>query len=503
MRKILNISLLILFFSNQVVAQGFYNHVWLLGNFFFIQDPKGRMIFNSTSYAHSVEFRKMPFLGTEATICDAQGDFLMSSNGIWIANANNDTLLNGGGLAPSYLTSSWPYGIPLGYGAVFLPFPGDSMKYILFHKSKLGQFAVDPTEIFTSTIDLNLDNGLGGVISKNDSVLADTLSWGITACKHANGRDWWIVCMKDGNPQSFTFLLTPNGIETMLIQSFNILTNTYGNVSQLMFSPDGSKFIYCSPVNQNPSGNLIVSDFDRCTGLFSNINSIPISTSSYLFGLTFSPSGDFIYTCSSNYIFQINTSSLSIDTVSTYDGFISPPSQTCCATSFWNMYLAPNGKIYVTSGSSVQHIHEMNYPDSAGLACDVQQHSIDLGSYLHLRAVPNHPNYNLGPVVGSLCDTLSVGIEEQEYDFHFGISPNPTESGIVKFVYLLPQNKSGDLSVYSITGQLIYKQHLPPWSSLQLIDLSNMPSGIYTCVLTSETHRTAKKLVVMGGSGAK
>jgi hypothetical protein len=41
------------------------------------------------------------------------------------------------------------------------------------------------------------------------------------------------------------------------------------------------------------------------------------------------------------------------------------------------MYLAANGKLYITSGSSVQHLHEMNYPDSAGVACDVQQHAIE------------------------------------------------------------------------------------------------------------------------------
>ncbi|MBK7965011.1 MAG: T9SS type A sorting domain-containing protein [Bacteroidetes bacterium] len=195
--------------------------------------------------------------------------------------------------------------------------------------------------------------------------------------------------------------------------------------------------------------------------------------------------------------FQINIDSLTVDTVAYYDGFISPPGQTCCATSFWNMYLAANGKIYITSGSSVQHLHEMNFPDSAGLACDVQQHATDLGSYLHNRAVPNHPNYNLGPVVGSVCDTLSVGIEEQEYDFHFGISPNPTESGFVKFVYLLPQNKSGELNIYSITGQLVHKQYLPPWSSLQQMDLSKLSGGIYTCIITSGVNRAVKKLVVI------
>ncbi|MBK9400698.1 MAG: T9SS type A sorting domain-containing protein [Bacteroidetes bacterium] len=496
MRKALNISILILVFSNQIIAQGFYNHVWLLGNYFFIQDPKGRMVFDSTSYTHSVEFRKMPFLGTEATICDAQGNFLMSSNGIWIANANNDTMVNGGDLAPGFLTSSWPYGIPLGYGALFLPFPGDSIKYVLFHKSRQGQFAIDPTILYSSTIDISLDGGLGSVVLKNDSIFADTLSWGISACKHANGRDWWIVCIKDGNPQSYTFLLTPFGIDTMLIQNFGLSTNTYGNVSQLMFSQDGSKFIYSSPMNQSPSGNLIIADFDRCTGFFSNINSLSVSPASYLFGLAFSPNSDYAYTCSSSKIYQIDTDSLTVDTVASYDGFISPPGQTCCATSFFNMYLAANAKIYITSGSSVQHLHEMNYPDSAGIACDVQQHAIDLGSYLHLRAVPNHPNYNLGRVVGSICDSL-VGIEELEHDFKFGISPNPTNDGYIKLVYLLPQNKNGVFEVYNVIGQRVFEINLPAWSTLQFVKIPEMSNGVYTCVIRSGYERVGKKLVVM------
>ena len=495
MKKIINLFLFMLLFSNQIVAQGFYNHQWLLGSYLFLQDPKGRIVFDSSTYTHIPEFRKMVFWGTEATICDAQGNFLMSSNGVWIANANNDTMMNGSGLAPGFFTDDWPYGIPLGFGALFLPYPGDSTKYILFHKSRLGQFAVDPSIIYSTTIDLNLDGGLGGIISKNDSVLADTLSWGITACKHANGRDWWIVCIKDGNPQSFTFLLTPNGIDTMLIQNFNVPTNAYGNVSQLMFSQDGSKFLYCSPVNQNPSGTLIVSDFDRCTGQFSNFNSVFLSPNSYLFGLAFSPSGDFIYSCSSNYIFQINTSSLSVDTVSIYDGFISPPNLSCCATSFWNMYLAPNGKIYITSGSGVQHLHEMNFPDSAGLTCDVQQHAINLG-YAQLRAVPNHPNYNLGAVLGSACDTLT-SLSEIKHDFKFSLSPNPTSDGYIKLVYLLPQNKSGVFEVYNITGQLIYQMNLTPWSTLQFIKLPEISKGVYTCVIKSGYERVAKKLVVI------
>jgi hypothetical protein len=116
---------------------------------------------------------------------------------------------------------------------------------------------------------------------------------------------------------------------------------------------------------------------------------------------------------------------------------------------------------------------------------------------LHLRAVPNHPNYNLGPVVGSVCDTLSVGLAEPAHDFRFSISPNPVSDGVVKLTYLLPQNKAGVLEVFDLTGQRVYSQQLPPWSTLQFVQLPELSNGLYTCVIRSGDEKTAKKLVVM------
>ncbi len=159
-------------------------------------------------------------------------------------------------------------------------------------------------------------------------------------------------------------------------------------------------------------------------------------------------------------------------------------------------YLAANGKIYLTTGNGTQHLHEINFPDSAGLACDVQQHAVSLGVW-NFRSAPNHPNYNLGPVVGSVCDTLGVGLQEMQHDFHFGISPNPVVDGRFKITYLLPQNKAGRLDVYSLTGQRIYSQTLPPWSTLQFIQLPEIASGIYTAVISSGNERAIAKLAVM------
>ncbi|MFN8152684.1 MAG: T9SS type A sorting domain-containing protein [Bacteroidia bacterium] len=497
MKKVLFIISYLLLTSSGILAQGYYNHVWLTGNNPFAGFPNGRIVFDSIGYIHSPEMRSMSFKGTEATICNAQGDFLMSTNGIWIANADNDTMMNGAGLNPGTGASSWPYGLPMTSNAVFLPYPGDTLKYILIHHSQEQYGAGYPAfQLYKTVIDVQLDSGLGAVINKNEIILEDTLNWGIGCVKHANGRDWWILMVEQASSKIYKLLITPYEV----ISASQYLPNahySWFNGSQIPFTMNGDRFSYTANDSINHNSYIVIANFDRCTGNIYNDTSIQLTYGSYLWGTAFSASGNNLYACTSGKVFQINTDSLTVDTVAYYDGFISPPNLTCCATSFWNMYLAANGKIYITSGSSVQHIHEMNYPDSAGVACDLQQHAIDLGSYLHLRAVPNHPNYNLGPVVGSVCDTLGVGLPEMQHDFHFGISPNPVAEGPVKIIYLLPENKSGIFEVYNMTGQLVYKMNLPPWSTLQYVDLPELSEGVYTAVVRSGYERSAKKLVVM------
>jgi hypothetical protein len=158
------IVLLLCLIGENAMSQGFYNHVWLLGSYNFLQNLKGRMIFDSTSYVHTTENRKMPFKGTEATICDPQGNFLMSTNGIWIANANNDTMLNGSGLNPNGITGNWAFGLPMIANAIFLPFPGDSNRFVLFHHTAdLIGSNYKTLELLYSEINIQLDNSLGGV----------------------------------------------------------------------------------------------------------------------------------------------------------------------------------------------------------------------------------------------------------------------------------------------------------------------------------------------------
>ncbi len=488
---------LFLFSASLAHGQG-YNHQWLLGNYYFIQDPKGRMLIDSNGYSLVNENRKMVFIGTEANISDSNGNLLMSSNGVWIANAIGDTMMNGSGLNPSAFTSNWPFGQVITHGTLIIPYPDDVDRYLLFHQTGDWLNNVPSTELDFTTIDMTLDNGLGGVHpnEKNVILIQDTLSWGISACKHANGKDWWVVAMKDNSDLIYKILITHTGISTVMTQSLGIAPSL-GAAVQLTFSQDGTKLI-C----QLSNGGIItdhfvrILDFNRCTGDFSNPQVINLSPGGIGWGLAFSPSGKYAYACSSNKIFQIDTDNLNVDTVATYDGFISP-GPNCCSTTFWNMYLAANGKIYVTTGSSTFHIHEINYPDSAGLACDVQQHSIFLG-YAQLRAVPNHPNYYLGCDTTSSCVCLTTSLEEMEkHDFKFSVYPNPS-NGVFKISYLLPQNENGKLEVYDVNGKRIYEMNLPPWSTMQEVVLPyGISAGVYNCVITSDGLRVNRKIAVI------
>ena len=47
---------------------------------------------------------------------------------------------------------------------------------------------------FVSIVDMSANNGHGRVISKNVPILRDTsLGMYAKACRHANGRDWWVI----------------------------------------------------------------------------------------------------------------------------------------------------------------------------------------------------------------------------------------------------------------------------------------------------------------------
>ena len=482
--------------SFELCGQGL-NTSWLLGYL----STKGRITFTDTSYHYVTVIRKVPFTDTQGNISDVNGNLLMSSNGIFIANATGDTMQDGGGLNPNLYTDGYKqYGLAMSYANIFLPMPDDSNKYVLFHQTG-SDVILASTEIYYSIADMSYSGGMGKVISKNNIIKTGTFGYGLSACKHGNGRDWWVFSISINADSVYKYLLTPDSIYFMGSQYLN-LTASQGWGGQPTFSPDGNKFAFATGYGIPSSGNwyhdVRIFDFDRCSGMFSDETLVPLTADSLAgFGIAFSPNSKYLYVSSWQTIYQLNVDTInvpaSLKVVAVNDTFLSPSFPFY--TDFFFMYLAANGKIYITSGSSVVDLHYINYPDSADTVCDVHLHDLHLLGF-HFRAVPNHPNYYLGRLVGSPCDTLTGIHDLAAHDFRFSVSPNPN-NGNFKIMYLLPQNKSGTLQIFDITGKEIYHQNLPPWSTLQYISLPKIADGVYQCTITSNNQRVNKELVVV------
>jgi hypothetical protein len=472
------------------------NNLWLMGYDSQSGIPYGGTDLNFSNSMLSINYhsRPMDFSTTSASICDTSGNLLFYTNGIYIANRFDSLMLNGDNINPGYWTSNAIIGLNYVQSHIIIPKPGSSTNYYLFHctMDTVDQSAALYAKyVYMSEIDMTQDNGKGAVIKKNIVLMNGQINQGgFTAVKHGNGRDWWLVCHQNNGTDFYEFLVTPDSIYGPYLQ--NIGSSRHGYGPNHNFSRDGSKYAIVD-------GNafLDILDFDRCSGLFSNNRHIDIQDSIYLDkGLEFSPNGNFLYVSSVFSVYQYDLLASNVDSSrvtvavwdSTYDP-IGPP----FAAAFRNCRLAPNGKIYISTGNSTRYLHTINQPDSSGLGCDLQQHSDTLPTF-NFNSFPLHPNYFLGRLVGSVCDSLT-GIAEVENDFHFNLFPNPN-NGKFSISYLLPQNKDGTLEIFDLTGNIIYKQKLPMWSTMQHISIPNLADGVYLIKIISGNNSISKKLIV-------
>lgn len=485
---------LFLFYSTPLLGQGI-DKIWPMG-YDCCQYPGFGAVnlnFNSGSLSVIQLQRHMNLNRTNASITNASNQLLFISNGIYIANALDDTMQNGGGLNPSYFTNQHlHYGLTLHQGNMVLPSLTDTNQYILFHNTIDDYFNTGAsTQLYFSIIDMSLNNGLGGVVSKNNILYTDSMVPGrITACRHANGRDWWIIVHKLHSTDLFEFLYTPYGIIGPIIQTLATWRDFY--LGQSAFSPQGNRYAY-----YEASYDLDISDFDRCTGNFINQIHIDINDSFPTDGgIAFSPSGRYLYVSSVSYLYQYDIWSSNIDSsrivVGVYDGFYDSLGN---GTRFEMQMLAPDGKIYMSATNSTPYLHVINYPDSAGLACGFCQHCISL-PVLNAFTIPNFPNYYLGAEIGSSCDSLLNYKGEIPVTQSLVVSPNPTHDSHLKITYPTLR-EPGVFEILNSQSITVGKFHLPVWSSIQNIELpSECGPGIYFGRLRSGKTFFECKIVV-------
>jgi hypothetical protein len=336
---------------------------------------------------------------------------------------------------------------------------------------------------------MNGDSGRGEVIQKN--IILDTVHFaptGVLACKHANGRDWWISVHEAYGSEFYFYLLSPNGPVYSHSQSFGYRQG----FGQYNFSPNGSRF-----GGYNTLEDFEVFDFDRCSGLLSNFRHVEVIDSAVCMGASFSPNSKYLYGSSGGLLYQIDASSNQPDTslyiVAEWDSFYSP--NPPWATGFFLQQLAPDGKIYLSTTNSTQAMHVIANPDNPDTLCNVLQHFISLPCY-NSGTMVNHPNYNLGPLMGSPCDTLT-GLSEayNQKPLAMKVFPNPVYGNELEINYSLEQNMQGTLEILNVTGKLVYEKTLPQWSSYQRLHLPELATGVYLVKLASGNKITTVKFI--------
>ena len=151
----------------------------------------------------------------------------------------------------------------------------------------------------------------------------------MTCAQHANGRDWWLI--QNRRDTVLTYLIDPSGIN---LQHEIIHEDVWESFATGMtkFNSQGNKFSVSHIIKGADSLGLelIIADFDRCSGLISNIQS-KIDSSFYTSilgpGLEFSNTGRYLYYNNSVKVFQYDTWASDVfstqQIVAEYDGYAS------------------------------------------------------------------------------------------------------------------------------------------------------------------------------------
>ena len=490
MRKI--VLMFLMLFSSHAYSQ--IQNTWMTGHLTGPAYNKGGIDFSGGSADTFPIFRDMGFFAINTMINDTSGNLLFYSNGIYIANANHDTLLNSQNYNPGFSSTTWWYGLNVPQAVVIIPRSDNLKLYTLFHVSTNSFYdgainQLQPLRLSYSVVDMTLDQGLGGIPAnkKNITLINDTLIYGhMEATKHANGRDWWVLMHRYNSDKFYKILVTPDTIQVLDQIIGPAITNDVAG--QAVFSPDGSKYVLIT------DNSVDLYDFDRCTGVLSNHQLLNLPDSIWRTGAAFSPNSRFLYANTYTNIFQYDlwasNINSSVQLVAQWDTAYMP-----FETWFWNCQLAPDNRIYIGTWNGDHILHYINHPDSSGVACDVVQNSFYLPS--RNLTVPTYPNYQLGRLIGSSCDTLTSLQESESKNLKVNVFPNPASSQFT-VTYKFPTNQDGELILYDAYGKEVIRKKLHGTFTSLLIRTDKLGNEIYFYKVELDGAKSANgKLVII------
>ncbi len=316
-----------------------------------------------------------------AVMADNEGNILFFTNGRKLFDRLNQMMPNGDSLH-GFTGMTMP--------VLIVPKPGSDSIYYIFTNHRPKMNPVDPGPIYGTEyneLDLRLNGGLGDITLKNKVLLEPEVSAKLTAVKHSNGIDYWVVAHRFNSDEFCSFRVTPDGVDTSSYVSSHIGTlhaapgTTNNEIGYMKISPDGTKLALAIL----GSDIFEIYDFNATTGEIANVtSSAPIFQEAY--GIEFSPDSRFLYATTTpvnlpqpnfkpiSVLFQFDIS-LGNSIFSSYDTI----AFDTLGSYFGGMQLGTDGRIYVSrSPYGNASLSVIQNPKRPGAACNFTANALDL-----------------------------------------------------------------------------------------------------------------------------
>jgi len=428
----------------------------------------------------------VPFGFLSSCISNSNGDLLLATSRNYVFDSLGNTLLD-------FRTNDFN-NLQLGYqrhSAMFFKLNDETNDYY-FVNFKVAW--IDSTEnplmhhrisrIYCSKIRVD-ENGYNVIkvdtLLRNDTILGG----GIQACRHANGRDWWIFSSTWNQKQYLRGLLTPYSL------TFDVYNgpgpDAFQNSGRNHFSSDGTKLFHYITTSFR---KMQIYDFDRCTGELSNFremnfsNYIPFPPYDFT-PFVLSPDASKIYMGRSN-SGQSNYETIQVD-VETGQMYV-------IADSVFVPLLTPNLK-WVVSGyqdiffTSIDDLSVIKQPNNMG----INANRTFINNCLEVNGAIQEPieyaNHLLGPIDGSSCDTLGLNDEtsiKKIEQFSFHVFPNPGKEEI-NFATDLPMPVK--LIIRDSQGKTVIENTFNQKLFSVSTGLSELNAGIYFVELQNQSKQ--------------
>ena len=304
-----------------------------------------------------------------ATISDNNGDLLFYTDGMTVYNKNHIVMPNGFGLLGHNSSTQ---------SAIIVKKPGSTFIYYIFTVDGMSGNLGD---LNYSEVDISLDGGLGDVNANKNILLVASTCEKITAIKHQNSSDFWVIVRLENSNTYHSYLLTSTGMNMIPVIT-NIGPIYFDAIGYLKSSPNGSKIAAANYI----SGNTIdIFDFNNATGMLTNI--ITINNVLNPYGIEFSPDGNLLYAgdISTGEIYQYNLLAPNIENSQVSIGFVQ---QFSAGFEFSAAcQLGPDNKIYIAN-IFAPNLSVINNPNVLGIGCNFDPNGVNLGGKLSLAGLP-------------------------------------------------------------------------------------------------------------------